>query len=81
MRRGRGRGSGLGRIETPPKTDAGRRTVALPEVVVEALADHLARWAAPGDCGAVFTEEQGRPLGPRVYPPFDEAKRRWMSST
>jgi hypothetical protein len=30
----------------PPKSAAGRRTVTLPAVVVEALADHLARYTA-----------------------------------
>ncbi|MCC6434447.1 MAG: tyrosine-type recombinase/integrase [Acidimicrobiales bacterium] len=33
----------------PPKTDAGRRTVPLPPPVVEALADHVARYGLRGD--------------------------------
>jgi integrase len=42
-------------IVGPPKTEAGRRVVTLPAVSVEALAEHLDRYALPGQDGLVFT--------------------------
>jgi hypothetical protein len=43
----------------PPKTQASVRVVLLPQVVVDALAAHLATW--PTD-GFVFTRELGDPI-------------------
>jgi integrase len=43
----------------PPKTEAGRRAVALPAVAVEALAEHLDRYALPGPDGLVFPTRLG----------------------
>jgi integrase len=43
-----------------PKSAAGRRTVALPAVVVEALAEHLARYTAKSPEAFVFLSNQGR---------------------
>jgi integrase len=43
----------------PPKTQASVRVVPLPQVVVDALAAHLARW--PSD-GFVFTTDLGNPI-------------------
>lgn len=54
--------TGAGRVMSAPKTDAGRRTVALPRVVVEALEEHLSRFGQPGAEGAVFTSRRGAPL-------------------
>jgi integrase len=45
-----------------PKSAAGRRTVTLPAVVVEALADHLARYTAKSPEAYVFLSSQGRHL-------------------
>jgi integrase len=45
----------------PPKTQASVRVIPLPQVVVEALAGHLAAFPA-GDDGFVFTSVEGRPL-------------------
>ena len=45
-----------------PKTDAGRLVVAIPEVIVPELRSHLARFAADGDEGLVFTSTDGTPL-------------------
>jgi integrase len=45
----------------PPKTKASYRTVPLPQVVVDALAAHLAEFPA-GDHGLVFTRPGGAPL-------------------
>ena len=50
--------TGQGRMLTPPKSDAGRRTVALPRSVLEALDAHLARprRRRPGRMGLHPTE-------------------------
>ena len=45
----------------PPKTSASCRVVPLPQVVVDALAEHLARFPVAED-GYVFTGVEGRPL-------------------
>ncbi|MCZ7535714.1 MAG: site-specific integrase [Acidimicrobiia bacterium] len=49
-----------------PKTDAGRRTVALPATLVDDLALHLDKYAQRGDDGYVFTGQKGGPLAPHV---------------
>jgi integrase len=46
----------------PPKSAAGRRTVTLPAVVVEALAEHLARYTARSPEAFVFLSSQGMHL-------------------
>ena len=46
----------------PPKSDAGQRMVAIPEVITSDLASHIVTYAAPGDDGLVFTSPQGSPL-------------------
>ena len=46
----------------PPKSAAGRRSVALPAVVVEALAEHLACYTAKSPEAYVFLSSQGRHL-------------------
>ncbi len=45
----------------PPKTDASHRVVPLPQVVVDALAAHLAAYPAAPD-GFVFTTPAGEPI-------------------
>lgn len=45
----------------PPKTAASHRTVPLPEVVVDALAEHLASYPTAGG-GFLFTDANGGPL-------------------
>ena len=50
------------RVEGPPKSRAGRRTVALPEVLVPELRRHLDRYAEPDPEGLVFIGERGAPL-------------------
>ena len=54
--------TGLGRVLTPPKSEAGRRTVALPGFVLQALEDHLRDFVAPATEAFVFTRPTGRPL-------------------
>lgn len=44
------------------KTQAGRRTIALPSVVVEALTDHLRAWPVTNIEGFIFTTSAARPL-------------------
>jgi integrase len=45
----------------PPKTAASHRTIPLPKVVIDALAEHLGRFGT-GDDELVFTTEQGHPI-------------------
>ncbi|WP_024287975.1 site-specific integrase [Cellulomonas sp. KRMCY2] len=45
----------------PPKTAASVRTIPLPDVVIDALAAHLARFPA-GHLGLIFTNGEGKPL-------------------
>jgi integrase len=50
------------RIVTPPKTAAGRRTVAVPGLVAEKLAGHLERYTGEPADAWVFVGERGGPL-------------------
>ncbi len=50
------------RIVTPPKTAAGRRTVAIPAFVAEALAGHLELYTGESADAWVFVGERGGPL-------------------
>jgi integrase len=54
-------------IVGPPKSDAGRRTVALPVEASEVVAEHLARFTAPEPSAWVFTGEKGGPLREGVW--------------
>ncbi|MCA1842584.1 MAG: site-specific integrase, partial [Actinobacteria bacterium] len=45
-----------------PKTNAGVRTISVPQFVIDVLVDHLARWSAPGPDGLVFVMPEGTPL-------------------
>lgn len=52
-----------GRIEFgPPKTESGRRTVALPGFLVDELERHLSMWAERGPDGLVFPAPEGGPM-------------------
>ena len=46
----------------PPKSDAGQRIVAIPEMITPDLASHIVTYAASGDDGLVFTSPEGAPL-------------------
>jgi integrase len=46
----------------PPKSAAGQRTVAFPDLIVPELAWHLARFAGPEDDGLLFTSPAGSPM-------------------
>jgi integrase len=51
---------GRGLVAGPPKSRAGKRTIAIPPSVVEALRVHLAEHSGPGSL--VFTGPKGSPL-------------------
>jgi integrase len=51
--------TGLGRVLTAPKSDAGRRTVALPSFVLEVLEAHLGLYVGPDPDAPVFTRKTG----------------------
>ena len=53
----RGRGFAFG----PPKSEAGKRIVVVPDAVMPALRQHMIAFPAPGDEGLVFTTPTGRP--------------------
>jgi integrase len=46
----------------PPKSEAGLRIVAIPELITPDLAAHVVTYARPGDDGLVFTSPGGGPL-------------------
>jgi integrase len=46
----------------PPKSAAGQRTVAFPDLIVPDLAWHLARFAGPEDDSLLFTSPAGSPM-------------------
>lgn len=50
------------RIVSPPKTDAGRRTVAIPANVTRVLAKHLEQFTSESADSWVFVGERGGPL-------------------
>ncbi len=50
---------GGGHLTLPPKSAAGRRSVAIPAVVADGLSDHLGRFAEPGPDGLVFPAPDG----------------------
>lgn len=53
---------GEGRTVSEPKSEAGRRRVAIPSIVVGALGDHLAEFTEPDADSPVFTGPAGAPL-------------------
>lgn len=54
--------AGSGRVVLAPKSEAGRRTVALPAIVVESLEQHLATFTDIDAEAPVFTGPEGGPL-------------------
>lgn len=50
------------RIVGPPKSAAGKRTVVLPAIAVEALNAHLDQYTSADDDALVFTDPVGHPL-------------------
>ncbi|MGY1762453.1 tyrosine recombinase XerC [Geodermatophilus sp. SYSU D00779] len=69
---------GQGRSYGPPKSAAGRRTVAIPPHIIGDLEHHLAMYAQPGPQGLVFVGPKGGPIrrnnfSSRVWAPAAEA--------
>jgi integrase len=60
----------------PTKTGAGLRTVTLPTVAAEALAEHLNVYAEAGSKGLVFSAERGGPIRRS-----DFTRRVWIPTT
>lgn len=60
----------------PPKTAAGRRTLALPEEVIPAIEKHLATWVASEPHSLVFVGEKGDGVRAGVWQrEWDRARR------
>lgn len=53
---------GEGRVIGDPKSQAGKRVVAIPTALVQILEHHLADYVAPGPAALVFTADKGGPL-------------------
>lgn len=53
---------GVGLVLGPPKSRAGRRTVALPGAIAPAVRDHLAEFVSSDPDAWVFTGPTGRPI-------------------
>lgn len=51
----------------PPKSDAGVRLVALPDVLTEELTEHLTNYVGPHPDSLLFTGEKGGPLRRHVW--------------
>jgi integrase len=49
-------------VAGPTKSEAGFRTVALPELIVDDVRDHLTRFAKSGDAALIFVGEKGAML-------------------
>jgi integrase len=60
----------------PTKTGAGLRTVTLPAVAAEALAEHLSVYAEAGPDGLVFSAERGGPIRRSNF-----TRRVWIPTT
>jgi integrase len=52
--------AGFGRVEGAPKSEAGRRTVAVPQFVIAALEEHLARYVRRGPDSVLFVGLRSR---------------------
>ncbi len=70
--------AGHGRMLLEPKSEAGRRVVAIPSIVVEALDSHLATFTVIDASAWVFTGPSGTPLRRAT---FSKAWRRAVAAT
>lgn len=59
----------------PPKTDAGRRTVAIPDILISFLEEHIATYSGEGADGLVFCGTQHQPLHRKTF------YRNWNKAT
>ncbi len=61
---------------SPPKTDASRRTVAIPGNVAALITEHLAKHVGPEPDAWLFAGESGQPITPRTLDrAWDKARR------
>ena len=68
--------AGRGRVIGEPKSDAGKRTVAIPKVLAEILDDHLARFVGQEPTALVFTGDKGAPIERSNWSArFDKARK------
>ncbi|MEA2826290.1 MAG: hypothetical protein QOG43_729 [Actinomycetota bacterium] len=63
-------------IVGPPKSEAGRRTVALPPQAIVALQSHIDQWTGPAADDWVFTGAKGGPLRDAVWQHHWDVARR-----
>lgn len=63
-------------ITGPPKSEAGRRIVTIPAVIMAEVATHMEQYAEPGKDGLMFVGPKGAPLR---RPNFSRAWRQAMS--
>ena len=63
-------------IESEPKSEAGKRTVALPEPLVDELRGHMVAFVAKGSDSYVFTSADGEPIERNNF-----RKRVWLPAT
>ncbi len=67
--------SGSGRIVVAPKTEAGRRNVAIPKTLADILSNHLARFVGTEPTALVFTGDKGAPVEASNWGPRFRAAR------
>ena len=60
----------------PPKTQAGKRTVALPDLIIPVIGWHLGNFTQPGDDALVFTSPTGKLLRHGLF-----RSRVWVKAT
>jgi integrase len=60
----------------PPKTEAGKRVVAIPDVIIPAVREHLSSFTEPGDNALIFTSPTGKPLRHGLF-----RSRVWVKAT
>jgi integrase len=68
--------AGGGRSLGPPKSAAGRRTVAIPEIIIRDVAHHLATYVAPGTEALIFASPSSEPLHHGTF-----RRRAWLPTT
>ncbi|MFV0525065.1 MAG: tyrosine-type recombinase/integrase [Acidimicrobiales bacterium] len=68
--------TGKGPVLVEPKTAGRRRTVAMPNYLVEVLTDHLRQHVEPGPASLLFTNSNGDPIRSSVWhPAWDQARK------
>jgi hypothetical protein len=72
------RGEGL--VPGPPKSVAGRRTVAIPLSVAEVMRSHLAKYVDDDPTALVFTGPKGGPIWPGNFRKLTSWRRSWPTS-